>query len=113
MSARLTSALLVAALMRRAQSEGGNCILLHRGDESAGGLLLLALEKGRITGLCEPLLDTRGRYVLQSVGPQDTDKTEEFDRYIEKRRRFDPDLWVIELDVPNAQRLAAEIVAEA
>jgi hypothetical protein len=113
MTGRLASSLLAAALMRRAQSEGGNCILLHRGDETAGGLLLLMREKGRITGLCEPLLDTHGRYGLQSVGPQDIDKTQEFDHYIEKRRRFDPDLWVIELDVPNAQRLAAEIVAEA
>lgn len=112
MTGRLASSLLVGALMRRVQGEGGNCILLHRGDATAGGLLLLLREKGVITALCEPLLDISGRYVLQSVGPQDVDNEEEFSLYIVKRRRFDPDLWVIELDIPNAQRFAAEIVAE-
>jgi hypothetical protein len=112
MTAKLASSVLVAALMRRTQSEGGNATLLFRGDDSAGGLLLLALEKGRITALCEPILDVRGRYVLQSIGPQYVDNAEEVNQYIVKRRRFDPDLWVIELDIPNAQRLAAEITAE-
>jgi hypothetical protein len=113
MSGRLASSLLVSALMRRTEVEGGNAVLLSRGDETAGGLLLLALEKGRITGLCEPILDSKSRYVLQSVGPQDIENIEEVNQYIEKRRRFDPDLWVIELDVPNAQRFAAETLAGA
>jgi hypothetical protein len=111
MRAKLASSLLAAALIRRTQSEGGNAILLSRGDETAGGLLLLTLEKGRITGLCEPILDANGTYILQSVGPQDVDKLAEIDQYIAKRQCFDPDLWVIELDIPNAQRLAAEIIA--
>jgi hypothetical protein len=113
MSARLASGVLVGALMRRTQSEGGNATLLARGDDSAGGILLFCLEKGEITALCEPILDIAGRYVWQSVGPQDIDNVEEINQYIAKRRHFDPDLWVIELDIPNAQRLAAETLSGA
>jgi hypothetical protein len=113
MTARLATSLVVAALIRRTQALGGNAIVVARGDETAGGILLLCLEKGRITALCEHILDTNGSYAWQSIGPQDIDNMEQIDQYLAKRRSFDPDLWVIELDVPNAQRLAAEITARA
>jgi hypothetical protein len=28
--------------------------------------------------------------------------------WLERRRARDPDLWIVELDIPNAQRFAAE-----
>jgi hypothetical protein len=113
MTARLATSLVVGALIRRTQAQGGHAVVVARGDETAGGILLQCLEKGRITALCEHILDTDGTYAWQSIGPQDIDNTVELDHYIAKRRRFDPDLWVIELDVPNAQRLAAEITSRA
>ena len=33
---------------------------------------------------------------------------EPFDLYIERRKSRDPDIWVIELDIPNAERFIVE-----
>jgi hypothetical protein len=108
MSARLTSAMLVSALIRRTQAEGGHAAIVHKGDETAGAILLETAERGRTTGLFERQLGIKG-YGWQRVGPQDIEDREAFIHYIEKRRSSDPDLWQIELDIPNAERLAAEV----
>ena len=36
---------------------------------------------------------------------------EELQLLIERRRRFDPDLWILELDIASAERFAAEMNA--
>jgi hypothetical protein len=108
MTVRLTSVMLAGLLMRRVQGEGGNAMVLAKGDESAGSILILCAEKGRNTALCERLLEPSGGYAWGKVGPQDIENIEEVDRYIARRRAQDPDLWVIELDTPNAERLIAE-----
>ncbi len=109
MSARLTSAMQVALVMRRVQAEGGFATVLAKGDETAGSILLVALEKGRTTGLYEHLLQQGSIYKWLRVGPQDIENTEEFDQYLVRRRSRDPDLWVIELDIANAERFAAQL----
>jgi hypothetical protein len=109
MTARLTSAMLAGLLIRRVQSEGGNAAILAKGDESAGAILILCAEKGRNMALCERLLLPADVYAWGRVGPQDVENMDDVDRYIARRRAQDPDLWVIELDTPNAERLIAEI----
>jgi hypothetical protein len=41
-------------------------------------------------------------------GPSPEEGHEALDHYIARRRRSDPDLWVIELDVAEAERFAVE-----
>jgi hypothetical protein len=86
-------------------------MILAKGDETAGGILLATREKGRNSGVYERILGTDGHYQWQRVGPQDIDGESETDHYIQRRCASDPDLWVIELDIPNAERFAAEITA--
>lgn len=86
-------------------------MILAKGDETAGGFLLATRNKGRNSGLFERILGPEGSYQWQRVGPQDTVDESDTDHYIQKRQASDPDLWVIELDIPNAERFAAEIVA--
>jgi hypothetical protein len=109
MNERLTAKLAVSLMMRRVSAEGGMAMILAKGDESAGGILLATREKGRNTGLYERILAIDGRYAWQRVGPQDIDGETQTDHYIQKRRASDPDIWVIELDIANAERFAAEI----
>ncbi|MEY2926205.1 MAG: hypothetical protein RL367_682 [Pseudomonadota bacterium] len=111
MTSRLTSAMQASLLIRRVSGEGGMAMILAKGDETAGGLLLATREKGRNSGLYERILCSDGQYLWQRVGPQDIDGETETDLYIQRRCAFDPDLWVIELDIPNAERFAAEITA--
>jgi hypothetical protein len=105
---RLNTALIVSALVRRVGQEGGFATIIHKGDESAGSILLLGLEKGQVSGLWERALNHQGRYQWQRCGPQDIVNESDLTPYILKRRTMDPDLWVVELDIADPARFAAE-----
>jgi hypothetical protein len=108
MLARLTSAMLVSALLRRVSAEGGNAVVVARGDATAGSILLICLEKGVRTSLRERILGGDARYSWAAVGPDAVADEVEVGSWLARRRSRDPDLWIIELDIPNAERFAAE-----
>lgn len=111
--ARLASAVQVGALVRLCNQAGGFAAVLHKGDETAGALLILTRENAAITGLWEHVLGPDGRYGWQRTGPQDDGDSGAYDTYILSRRHRDPDLWVIELDIANAARFIAEWTGDA
>ena len=108
--ARLTSAMLVGALRRRVAAQGGFATVIAKGDEISGVILVQALEKGRYCGLFERVADGRGGYGLMRCGPSMNESPDALDQYLGRRRRSDPDLWVVELDIPDAERFAAETI---
>ncbi len=112
--ARLTSAMLAGALIRRAQAAGGFAMVVVKGDPISGAILIQAVEKGQEKGLFERVPDYAGGYRLAPCGPSvETSRDSEpgsLAAYIERRRRSDPDLWVIELDIAQAERFAAETI---
>ena len=105
MTARLTSGMLVSALIRRVGADGGNAAVLAKGDATAGAILLICMEKGVIQSVRERVLDRTGVYAWTGVGPVEPDG---LTAYLERRRARDSDLWLVELDIANAERLAAE-----
>jgi hypothetical protein len=107
-AARLTSAMLVGALRRRVSAAGGFATILVKGDEISGVILVQTLEKGRNSGLFERVSNFAGGHALMRCGPSPEEGHEALDHYIARRRRSDPDLWVIELDVAEAERFALE-----
>ena len=109
MEPRLQSSILAAALMRRAESEGGFAAVLAKGDPTAGAVLVILAEKGRKVRILERALRGDGRYIWQDVGTQALGNTEETEKFLARRRNFDPDIWLIELDVASAERFAAEM----
>ncbi len=108
MSARLTSAMLVSALVRRVGAEGGNAVVVARGDATAGAILLDCLDRGLRTAFRERVLGIDGRYSWTVTGPSPESSHEDVAGWLERRRTRDPDLWIVELDIPNAERFAAE-----
>lgn len=108
MTPRLTSAMLVSALLRRVTQAGGNAMVLKKGDAGAGTILLVCTERGQFTSIQERILDITGSYVWQAVGPDATQEVGKADEYLERRKFRDSDLWLIELDIANAERFAAE-----
>lgn len=109
MEARLQSSILVGALLRRAEAEGGFAVVLAKGDSTAGSILVILAEKGRKVRILERALQGDGRYYWQDVGSQALASSEETERFLNRRRGFDPDLWLIELDIASAERFAAEM----
>jgi len=109
-SDRPASGVLVSALIRRVHSEGGAAAVLARGDAQAGGILILALERGANPSFYERGLGPQGRAVLLESGPSDLAQEADATAYWQRRRARDPDLWVIELDIAAAERFAAETI---
>ena len=106
--ARVTSQVLVSSLLRRAQGEGGFGAVLARGDATAGAVMVILAERGVRTALLERLLQADGTYAWRNSGQAAADE-EAFRAKLDRRRRNDPDLWLIELDVASAERFAAEM----
>jgi len=106
MTARLAAGMLVSALIRRAEQLGGNGAVLAKGDATAGTLLIQLAERGVAGPLLERRLDPEGRYRWSPTGP---DEPEQRSDYISRRRRGDPDLWVLELDIPDGMKLVEDI----
>lgn len=112
MSGRLPSGLLVGAMLRRVNQAGGIGTMLARGDDQAGAILVITLEKGVNPRAWERGIGPSGAVELISVGPQAPDNEREIYDYWQRRRARDPDLWVIELDIAQAERFAAETMSE-
>jgi hypothetical protein len=106
--ARVTSAVMVSALVRRVNQEGGSAAVLARGDASAGGILLLTLEKGQNPRFFERGNGPSGDPALLASGPASIADESEVAAYWQRRRARDSDLWVVELDIAGAERFAAE-----
>ena len=68
-----------------------------------GQTYLLGCPEGGDARLLEPLLGAGGHYEWRETAAGDA-----IDGWIERARRRDPDLWVIELDIPDAARFVAE-----
>jgi len=106
MAARLAAGMLVSALIRRVEQAGGTAMVLAKGDATAGALLIQLAERGVPGPLLERQLDREGVYRWAPTGPDtESDRVD----YIARRRRGDPDLWVIELDVADGPALVEEI----
>lgn len=106
---RLSTSVLVGALMRRAESQGGFATVLAKGDATAGAVLVILAEKGRKLRILERILQPSGRYAWQDGIGQASANEEEIEKFLTRRRRFDPDIWVLELDIASAERFADEM----
>ena len=105
---RLPAALEVAALRRAAESNGGFAAVIHKGDPDRGSILLLIAEKGQHFCCLERMLDLDKGYIWQKIGPDESANLAEIRDFVIKRRKSDPDLWAIELDIAEAERFVAE-----
>ncbi len=107
---RLPSRLIVSSLIRRVEQAGGMAAVLLKGDEGGGGILLVIAERGGIVRLIERGHDLDGHEVWRDTADQVVDKTTRLDDYLGRRRASDPDLWAIELDIPDSERFVADML---
>lgn len=111
-SSSLTSDFQLTALMRRAANAGAGAYVLHRGDATAGAMMVkIAMLDGTAVCLTQAR-DGAGRLVWHPVGPggpwqclpdgrivaASPAPEREIDAYVARQRQFDSDLWVIEIE---------------
>ena len=111
MDDRLPAGLEASSLVRRAESEGGFGMILARGDPDRGALVLLIAQRGAHVACLERGLGANGAYAWQIVGPAAGTEAHAVRDWSQKRRSFDPDLWLIELDVALPEQFIAETTA--
>lgn len=102
---RLPSRLMVDLLLRSTSAAGGFATVIARGDHHGGAILVECREQGR----AGPLIERQFDGIWQAVGPDSAADSDARTAYLERRRRTDPDLWLIELDIPDAPQFVAEL----
>jgi len=107
---RVASGLLVSALIRRVEAEGGSAMVIHKGDAIAGAILLLLADRGALMDIVERVWRFDGGHGLEPVGPARPNEPGVAGDYIARRRKSDPDLWVVEADHRDAERIAREVL---
>lgn len=110
---RLASGFIVAALIRRVQAAGGFATILHRGDADAGGILIDCRERGQRVVILEKSTDFDGLQGWRHASDAVEVHPEAGLDYGQRRLSNDPDLWLIELDIADAERFAVETLRSA
>lgn len=104
--ARLAAEFWVRAYLRRLELAGIPAYITARGDETAGAVLVkLATLDGTAQAFQRSvdIMSGARAWVVLAEGPEP-----EVDAAIARQRRFDPDLWVIELEDRAGRHLLGE-----
>ena len=109
---RLPAAVEATGLIRRIEAQGDFAMLLNRGDPDRGALILVVGSRGRHVACLERVLTIDGKYRWQQTGPGESAGPGEITDFLAKRRRIDSDIWLIELDIAQAERFIAETIGE-
>jgi hypothetical protein len=102
---RLASYIRVSALSRMANSNGDSFMVLRRGDEIAGAILLITAVRGVNTNIFEYVTDFDGVGQWRPIRLESDVSQRNIDAYCEKRHKRDPDIWLIELSIADGERL--------
>ena len=84
-------------------------MLLHRGDREQGAILLVLRTFDGVSRLCERLPQVAGPARWSLVNPKDIQTDQSFNEYLSRRVAQDPDLWTIELPVPEVERFVSDL----
>lgn len=94
---RLKSEIRVSAILRRAHAAGDFAVVVKRGDPDAGSIAVKVYLGGRKARLYVQSRDDAGNPVwrepLEDVAAED-----DVDAYLDKEKRFDSDLWILEIE---------------
>lgn len=107
MDGRLPAHLEVAGLIRAVQAAGGFAAVVAKGERDAGTLLVICCENGANATAFERMPQPDGTRAWTLSRKQDLENPKEFWDYCDRRRRQDDDLWIVELDIPDAERFIA------
>lgn len=108
MDGRLPAHFEVSALIRRVQAEGGFAAVLAKGEQEAGTILVVTTENGRNTRVFERMPQLDGSRSWTCSKEQDPENKEIFNQYLERRKSQDHDLWIVELDIAQAERFVGQ-----
>ena len=96
-------------MRRRVAQEGGFATILSSGEPTGGAVILvLRARDGTSSAYARTNLgdgSTEWRPLVENDSPEGL----ELAKSLERQLKFDPDLWVIELDIADPARFIAEL----
>ena len=98
MQPRLKSGIFVRALIRRAEVAGAQAYVVRKGSEEAGAVFL---KVSRLDGTCVVLSQARAGEEGDLVWTRplgDAADDARAAQYFERQVKFDPDLWIVEIE---------------
>ncbi len=107
---RLASDIQVKALQRLAEAQGNFMAILHRGDPVSGSIIILARKRSELPVVYERFPSIDGDTKWEKSGPKNAERERDFADWIAKRRRNDPDLWAVELDIASDEQFTELLV---
>ena len=96
-------------MIRLAETQGGSGMVLAKGERDAGTILLVTVSRGRDAELFERMPQLDGTRSFSRTKTQEEDRPYEFSEYLERRRRQDPDIWIVEIDIEDPEAFRAEL----
>jgi len=97
----------VAGLIRAVEAAGGFATVIAKGERDAGTLLVVCCGNDRCAAAYERMPQPEGGRAWTLTRQQDAENRQEFWDYCDRRKSQDDDLWILELDVPDAERFIA------
>ena len=98
MEPRLKSGIWVKALIHRCAVEAVPALVVRKGDESAGGVYV---KVNHLDGRAEVFSQARrgdgSRVWMCATGAEPVPEADA-DAYVERQVKFDPDIWVVEIE---------------
>jgi hypothetical protein len=101
----------VAALIRRAELGGGFAVVVRKGDARAGSVLVKVINRtDNSVRLYAEATRADGETIWMRPSRAETEA--ELDAYVERARRIDPDLWVVEVEDRQGRSFLTEDVED-
>ena len=96
----LKSGFWVRATLRRLNQNGLIAAIVHKGDEDAGAIFITLADRH---GKASILREDGTSWQRQNFQDSDTASAamQVYD-YLERQKKYDPDLWIIEIDVADS-----------
>lgn len=104
MEARLPAHIEVNGLIRAVQAAGGFATVIAKGEREAGTILVVCCARGGSMRAFERMPHPDGSRAWTLSRTQDIENTSEFTEYLARRTKQDGDLWIVELDIADAER---------
>ena len=94
---RLKAGIFVRALIRRAEVQGASAFVVRKGSEEAGAVYLKLSRLDGTSTILEQVRRGEGDLAwMKPIG--DAVDEERAKTYLDKQVRFDPDLWILEIE---------------
>lgn len=94
---RLKAGIFVRALIRRAEVAGAFAAVVKKGSEEAGAVFLKIAKADRTSTVLSQARRGDGELVWMKV-LGDAASDADANAYFEKQMRFDPDIWIVEIE---------------